>query len=96
MNSSSDNMFAKYQNMDFADAKPVKDVPALARLQAERGRGQRGPQRGPRKISTTIRFTPEVLLFFQNSGPGWQTRIDAVLTEHVRRQHETGTYPLPP
>lgn len=65
-------------------------------MQAKRLRGQRGPQRGPRKISTTIRFTPEVLLFFQNSGPGWQTRIDAVLTEHVRQQRETGINPPPP
>lgn len=30
-------MFEQYANMDFTDAKPVADVPALARLQASQG-----------------------------------------------------------
>lgn len=35
MNNNSDPMFDRYADMDFSDAKPVSDVPALAKLQAE-------------------------------------------------------------
>ncbi len=37
MSNSSDPMFARYADMDFGDAKPEADVPALARLQAAHG-----------------------------------------------------------
>jgi hypothetical protein len=36
MSNSSDPMFGRYGDMDFTHAKPVAEVPALARLQAER------------------------------------------------------------
>lgn len=35
MNSNSDDVFDKFKDYDFSDAKPVSDVPILARLQAE-------------------------------------------------------------
>lgn len=37
MSSNSDPMFDRYADMDFTDAKPVAQVPALAKLQAEHG-----------------------------------------------------------
>ncbi len=40
---------------------------------------RRGPQKAPRKVSTTIRLSPDVLAFFRASGPGWQSRIDSAL-----------------
>jgi hypothetical protein len=36
MSNNSDSMFEKYADMDFTDAKPVSEVPALANLQALR------------------------------------------------------------
>lgn len=44
------------------------------------------PVRPPRKIATTISFSTEVLDFFQKDGPGYQTRINAVLLMFVRNQ----------
>lgn len=35
MNDNSDPLFERYADLDFADAKPVSAIPALARLQAE-------------------------------------------------------------
>lgn len=37
MSNSSDPMFDRYADMDFTDAKPVAEVPALAKLQAAHG-----------------------------------------------------------
>jgi uncharacterized protein (DUF4415 family) len=37
MSNSSDPMFDRYAEMDFTDAKPVAEVPALAKLQAAHG-----------------------------------------------------------
>lgn len=37
MSGNSDPMFEHYAEMDFSDAKPVAEVPALARLQAQCG-----------------------------------------------------------
>jgi uncharacterized protein (DUF4415 family) len=49
-----------------------------ARL-AERRR--RGPGKAPKKESTTIRFSPDVLAAFRATGKGWQTRMDEALRE---------------
>jgi len=49
-----------------------------------RARGQRGPQKAPRKIATAIRLSPEVIEFFKSGGSGWQTRVDAALLEYVK------------
>ena len=35
------------------------------------------------KQAVSIRLSPEVLDFFKAGGKGWQSRIDAVLKEHV-------------
>jgi uncharacterized protein (DUF4415 family) len=35
MSNNSDPMFNRYADLDFSDAKPVAEIPALARLQAE-------------------------------------------------------------
>ncbi len=42
---------------------------------------QRGgrPKAAAPKISTTIRLSPEVIAYFKEGGPGWQSRIDEAL-----------------
>jgi uncharacterized protein (DUF4415 family) len=35
------------------------------------------------KISTTVRFSPEVIDYFRSGGPGWQTRIDQALKQFI-------------
>jgi predicted DNA binding CopG/RHH family protein len=37
MQTNSDDMYNKFKDYDFADAKPVAKIPALAKLQAESG-----------------------------------------------------------
>ena len=49
-----------------------------------RSRGQRGPQKAPRKVATAIRLSPEVIEFFKSGGSGWQTRMDEALREYVK------------
>jgi uncharacterized protein (DUF4415 family) len=43
------------------------------------------PRAEVRKVSTTLRLSPEVLQHFRASGPGWQTRIDEALRRVVAR-----------
>jgi uncharacterized protein (DUF4415 family) len=38
-----------------------------------------------RKVSTTLRLSPEVIEHFRAGGPGWQTRIDEALKRVVAR-----------
>lgn len=40
---------------------------------------RRGLQRADKKISTTIRLSPEVVAHFRATGKGWQARIDEAL-----------------
>lgn len=61
---------------DFSHAKPVKDIPALARLQ----RGNEGKER------ITIRLDAEVLAWFRDQvkgGGNYQTLINEALRAHI-------------
>ncbi|HHJ40074.1 MAG: hypothetical protein AXA67_02200 [Methylothermaceae bacteria B42] len=49
----------------------------------KRRRGQRGPQKAPKKRMVTIRFSQEVIEYFRATGPGWQTRMDEALKEWI-------------
>ncbi len=49
----------------------------------KRRRGQRGPQKAPKKIPLHIRFSPEVVEYFRATGRGWQTRMDEALKEWI-------------
>lgn len=44
----------------------------------------RGPQKKPRKTSTSIRLDIEVLEAFKAMGRGWQTSINNVLRDYVK------------
>lgn len=44
-----------------------------------------------RKVSTTLRLSPEVLEHFRAGGPGWQTRIDQALKRVVARAGASGS-----
>lgn len=49
---------------------------------ARRGR----PASAAPKVPVTVRLDPNVVQFFRESGPGWQTRMNAALTAYVSRQ----------
>jgi uncharacterized protein (DUF4415 family) len=61
---------------DFAKAKPFAEV--FPELAASIRKG-RGPNKAPTKKLVSLRLSPEVLDHFKSKGPGWQSRIDAVL-----------------
>jgi len=43
------------------------------------------PPSDARKIAKTLRLAPHVIAHFKADGPGWQTRINDVLEQHVGR-----------
>lgn len=78
----------EWTDADFASDKPASaffDPATHAKLvQLQRKRGERGPQKAPTKVSTTIRLSPEVMEAFKATGAGWQTRIDAALKDRLK------------
>jgi uncharacterized protein (DUF4415 family) len=62
------------------DARPLTDE----EWQAAAPKARVGsPLSAMTKQAISIRLSPEVLDYFKSAGPGWQTRIDAVLREYV-------------
>ena len=47
-------------------------------------RGQRGPQKMPRKVQTSVRYDVEVVQAFKAGGPGWQTRMNDALRDWLK------------
>ncbi|MNC70070.1 hypothetical protein D3C75_1208430 [compost metagenome] len=72
----------------FAKAKSARDVlpglfgkaQAKEMLQPKRGR----PKATATKEHVNVRFDSEVLEQFRASGPGWQTRMNAVLSDWLK------------
>lgn len=63
----------------FRDAIPFPD---LARKMGWKVPGR--PKAAVTKTPVNLRLDPEIVEHFKAGGPGWQTRINAVLGEHVR------------
>lgn len=47
---------------------------------------RKAAEKTDRKVTITIRLSPEIIAAFEVDGPGWQTRINAVLLEYVGRE----------
>ncbi|NEV65035.1 BrnA antitoxin family protein [Thiorhodococcus minor] len=75
MNANSDPDYDRYADLDFEDAKPVSEVPALAQLQAEQG--------GKSRI--TIRVDNATLAVFktraEKTGGNYQTLMNEALRQ---------------
>lgn len=77
MDAVSDN--PELTDADIARAKPFAEVfPDLAAKMRVRGE-----QKAEKKVSTTIRLSPEVLSHYRAQGRGWQARIDEDLRKLV-------------
>jgi Uncharacterized protein conserved in bacteria len=80
MDAVSDN--PEWTKDDFAKAIPFAQAfPDLASKMKIRG-----PQKAPKKISTTIRLSPDVVEHFRAGGPGWQSRINDALKDWVAKR----------
>jgi uncharacterized protein (DUF4415 family) len=74
---------------DFKNARPALDViaevfgpPAAESLRRGRGRPAKPPEE--RKVRLTLRVDADVVDAYQQSGKGWQSRINQLLREHMR------------
>jgi uncharacterized protein (DUF4415 family) len=74
----------EWTRADFAKAKAPEDV-LSADVLSTFGK-HRGPQKAPKKVPVSIRLSPIVVTHFKDQGPGWQARIDAVLTKIVKNE----------
>jgi len=78
MKTSSDPLRKKYSNLDFSDARPVSEIPALALLQAEHGG----------KTRITMRIDNATLSAFKAradmTGSSYQTMMNEALGEFVK------------
>ena len=66
---------------ELAEAQPFSDVFPERAASARRTRSK---QKSPVKTLVTLRIDTETLRSFKATGPGWQTRMDAVLKESAR------------
>jgi uncharacterized protein (DUF4415 family) len=73
---------------DFKNAVPFSALPESLQntLLGLKGRGK---QKSPTKVSTTVRFDPDVLEAFRSTGRGWQGRMNQALKEWLK-EHAAG------
>ena len=78
MSNNSDPLYDRYADLDFSDAKPVSQIPALAQLQAEQG--------GKSRI--TMRVDNDTLAIFKAraeiSGGNYQTLMNEALRQFAQ------------
>lgn len=78
MKASSDKMYDKYKDLDFADAKPVTDTPHLAKLQGEAGGKSRITMRVDNDVLATFKARAEML------GGNYQTLMNDALKQFAQ------------
>lgn len=62
----------------FAGARPAEEVLGAEFIARARNKGGR-PRKAAPKVSSTMRWDPDVLQHLKDTGPGWQTRLNAVV-----------------
>jgi uncharacterized protein (DUF4415 family) len=68
-------------------AETAKKLRPFNEFMAERGLPLVGrPKADAPKVSVSLRLDPEVVAGFKAGGPGWQTRMNAVLAESLKRE----------
>ena len=75
MNSNSDPDYDRYANLDFEDAMPASDIPALAQLQAEQGG----------KTRITIRVDNATLSIFKARAEMTDGNYQTLMNEALRQ-----------
>lgn len=77
---------------DIREMRPASEVlPAeILEILPKRKVGQRGRQKAPTKVAITLRYSPEVVKYFKETGKGWQIRIDEALKEWIKKHPHHG------
>ena len=65
-----------------SEVLPAKLYEGLVAIKKQRG--ERGPQKAPTKVPTTIRFDADVLAALKASGKGWQTRVNEAVRDWLK------------
>lgn len=63
-----------------AEMLPRQMYDELVAHQAKRRPGQRGPGKRSPKVAVSLRLDPDTLATIKASGPGWQVRVNEILT----------------
>ena len=72
---------------DFEHFRPTREAfPEIVEAY-ERSRGQRGPQKSEVKDRIGLRLDHHIVEHFRATGPGWQSRINDILAEHIKKQY---------
>jgi len=83
----------EWTDEDFQHARPASEVlPDLFRPQvaAEMGKPRGRPRSLEAKIHVNIRLDADILETFRATGPGWQTRINKVLRDWIKKEQVNG------
>lgn len=80
MSNNSDPLFKQYADMDFTDAKPVAEVPALVKLQQEHGGKSRITMRVDNATLAVFKARAEM------SGGNYQTLMNEALRQFAQGQ----------
>ena len=67
------------------EAAEYEELPELTDAMLARATVNRGgrPRSQSPKVLLSVRYSPEVVNFFRETGEGWQSRMDGVLREYV-------------
>jgi uncharacterized protein (DUF4415 family) len=68
-----------------AEVLPKKLLAALPK----RKQGERGKQKSPTKILVSKRYDPAILEYFKSTGQGWQSLIDNILLDYIKKHPKT-------
>ena len=71
------------------DAQPLTQAQLAGMVPARALRGR--PPSSTSKKLVSVRYSPEVLSYFQSTGQGWQAKMDGVLKEYVQTQSRRRT-----
>ena len=72
---------------DFRLFRPAEEVlpPEFIATFPKRKQGERGAQKTPTKVALTVRYSPEVIAYFKETGEGWQKRMDEALKNWIKK-----------
>ena len=74
----------EWTGKDFAAARPATETHPELVEEYKRGRGK---QKAATKVQKTIRLSPDVIEYFEQDGPGWQTRLDDFLRAAIAKKN---------
>jgi len=80
------------KDWDSVDSPPLSDdllnkMRPVREVHPDRPSRVRGRQKLPVKIPVSIRLSPDVIGFFKSGGRGWQTKINTILREYIKRHN---------